>query len=73
MKLDTGSFSHGQTYVALSRSKTLDGISLLKQINEKDIIFDPLVLEFIGQKLALKYIKEIIMNNKISKNGKFVK
>ena len=70
--LDTGSFSHGQTYVALSRSKTLDGISLLKKINEKDIIFDPLVLEFIGQKLEKKYIKEIIMNNKVTqkKNDK---
>ncbi|SVB73591.1 uncharacterized protein METZ01_LOCUS226445, partial [marine metagenome] len=65
--LDTGSFAHGQTYVALSRSKTLDGISLLKKINEKDIIFDPLVLEFIGQKLEKKYIKEIMKKNKITK------
>jgi len=71
--LDTGSFAHGQTYVALSRSKTLDGISLLKKINEKDIIFDPLVLEFIGQKLEKKYIKEIMINNKISKEKKVKK
>ena len=71
--LDTGSFAHGQTYVALSRSKTLDGISLLKKINEKDIIFDPLVLEFIGQKSEKKYIKEIMINNKISKEKKVKK
>ena len=68
--LDTGSFAHGQTYVALSRSKTLEGISLLKKINKKDIIFDKRVLDFLGQKLEKKYIKEIMLNNKISKKKK---
>jgi hypothetical protein len=65
--MDTGSFAHGQTYVALSRAKTIEGISLLKNIRKKDIIFDHRVLEFIGQKLESKYIKEITMNNKIIK------
>jgi len=65
--MDTGSFAHGQTYVALSRAKTIEGISLLKNIKKKDIIFDHRVLEFIGQKLESKYIKEITMNNKIIK------
>lgn len=60
--LDTGSFAHGQTYVALSRAKNLKGITLLKKINKKDIIFDNRVLEFIGQKLKKKYIKEITEN-----------
>ena len=66
--MDTGSFAHGQTYVALSRAKTIEGISLLKNIRKKDIIFDHRVLEFIGQKLESQYIKEITMNNKIIKN-----
>ena len=65
--MDTGSFAHGQTYVALSRAKTIEGISLLKKINKKDIIFDSKVLDFIGQKLEKKYIKEIMVNNKIDK------
>jgi hypothetical protein len=62
-----GSFIQFQTYVALSRAKTIEGISLLKNIRKKDIIFDHRVLEFIGQKLESKYIKEITMNNKIIK------
>ena len=48
-----------ETYVALSRAKTLKGITLLKNITKKDIIFDNRVLEFIGQKLKTKYIKEV--------------
>ena len=65
--LDTGSFAHGQTYVALSRAKSLEGISLLKKIQKKDIIFDARVLEFIGQKLESKYISEILKNAPKSK------
>ena len=67
--MDTGSFAHGQTYVALSRAKTIEGISLLKSIRKEDIIFDHRVLEFIGQKLESKYINEITMNNKITKKN----
>ena len=64
--LDTGSFAHGQTYVALSRAKSLK-VFHLKKIQKKDIIFDARVLEFIGQKLESKYISEILKNAPKSK------
>jgi len=41
-----GAFAHGQIYVALSRCKSLDGISLSKEINETHIIVDPLINKY---------------------------
>lgn len=45
--LGTGSFAHGQTYVALSRCRELEKIQLTQPIQESDVIIDPAVLEFI--------------------------
>jgi len=47
--LGRGAFEHGQTYVALSRCRTLEGIVLRKPLTGRDIIIDPRVVEFFEQ------------------------
>ncbi|MCE2788825.1 MAG: DEAD/DEAH box helicase, partial [Saprospiraceae bacterium] len=44
--LGGGAFESGQTYVGLSRCRTLDGIILKQQVKSKDIILDPRLVEF---------------------------
>ena len=44
-----GAFTGGQTYVALSRRTSLEGITLLKPLSERDIIVNPAVVEFSRQ------------------------
>ncbi len=44
--LGRGAFEHGQTYVALSRCKRLDGVFLKKPLTPKDIMVDDQVVEF---------------------------
>jgi ATP-dependent DNA helicase PIF1 len=41
-----GAFEHGQTYVALSRCRTLEGIILRHPLRPKDMIMDPSVVEY---------------------------
>lgn len=44
--LGTGAFEHGQTYVALSRCRTLDGIVLRQRIRPQDMLTDLRIVEF---------------------------
>ncbi len=44
--MDKGAFEFGQTYVALSRCRTLEGIVLKQKLTPKDILVDERVVEF---------------------------
>ncbi|MFW5659127.1 MAG: ATP-binding domain-containing protein, partial [Bacteroidota bacterium] len=44
--LGRGAFAHGQTYVALSRCRSLEGIVLKTRIKPSDVILDQNVTQF---------------------------
>lgn len=47
--LDKGAFEYGQTYVALSRCRSLEGIVLSQPLKPSDILTDPKIIEFYEQ------------------------
>ena len=44
--LGRGSFAHGQTYVALSRCRSLQGLALARPLRPSDIVFDRAATEY---------------------------
>jgi ATP-dependent exoDNAse (exonuclease V) alpha subunit len=46
--ISRGAFAHGQTYVALSRTRRADDMHIAAPLHQRDVIFDPRVLEFVG-------------------------
>ena len=51
--LGRGAFEHGQTYVALSRCRTLEGIVLRQPLQPRDVMTDERVVEFYQQFFVL--------------------
>ncbi len=47
--MQRGAFEHGQTYVALSRCRTLEGIILKKPLDFKDVMVDDRIVEYYEQ------------------------
>jgi len=51
LDISRGAFAHGQTYVALSRTRHANDMHIVKPLRQSDVIFDERILDFINQDL----------------------
>ena len=49
LDISRGAFAHGQTYVALSRTRSANDMHIVKPLTSRDIIFDKRILDFVGE------------------------
>lgn len=63
--MDRGAFAHGQTYVALSRCTTLEGMVLKQPIKKSHILLDWKVVKFLTQFQYKKANGEISLEERI--------
>ena len=47
--ISRGAFAHGQTYVALSRTRRANDMHIVKPLSASDVIFDKRILDFINE------------------------
>jgi len=47
--ISRGAFAHGQTYVALSRTRSANDMHIVKPLTPRDIIFDKRILDFVNE------------------------
>lgn len=47
--ISRGAFTHGQTYVALSRTRHATDMHIVKPLNQRDVIFDTRILDFVDK------------------------
>jgi ATP-dependent exoDNAse (exonuclease V) alpha subunit len=47
--ISRGAFAHGQTYVALSRTRHANDMHIIKPLCQKDLIFDKRILDFVNE------------------------